>query len=483
MAFRLWKQQTLFLLMFLYAGCTVNISTDKVAFYELEEPVYFDLEEIKARGYLTALVDNNSLSYFIYRGLAMGYEYELLKLFTSELGVDLKIQIVTKLDSAFKLLYRGEVDVLAFSLAITKERQKHMAFTNPHYTTRQVLVQKKPEGWRRMTRDQIERSLIRRQIDLIGKEVHVRKNSAYAERLVHLSEEIGGDIIIIEDGGIADTEQLIEAVNRGDILYTIADEDIATVNANYYPDIDVKTPVSFDQQIAWGIRKNAPDLQAALNAWFDRVKKEPTYNVIYNRYFNSPRSAVARVKSDYSSLGSVTKISVYDDIIKTNAKELDWDWRLLAAIINQESKFNPHEISWAGATGLMQLMPETGQRFGAQDLFNPRQNIRAGARYLAHLDAAWTSRVPDPEERLKFVLASYNAGMGHILDALNLAGKFEADTTVWDGAVAEFLLKKSDPLYYKDPLVKFGYCKCTETYNYVKSVLEIYEQYKLLIKA
>jgi len=479
-----WLSRILFLVIIVWqqSSCTIKTSTDSLLFYDIEKQAYLDLNEIKARGYLTALIDNNSLSYFIYRGQAMGYEYELLKLFTSEIGVDLRIQIITNLDSAFKLLYRADVDVLAFSLAITKERQKHMSFTNPHYTTRQVLVQKKPDGWRKMTLDNIERNLIRRQIDLIGKEVHVRKHSSYADRLRNLSNEIGGDIIIIEDGGITDTEQLIEAVNKGDILYTIADEDIATVNANYYPDIDVKTPISFEQQIAWGLRRNAPELKEAIDIWFERIKKEPTYRVIYNRYFNSPRSAVARVKSDYSSIGAVVKISAYDDLIKEEAEKLGWDWRLVAALINQESRFNPNQVSWAGASGLMQLMPETGMRFGAENLFNPIQNIKAGVNYLIYLDGLWAKTISDPEERIKFVLASYNAGIGHVQDARNLAGKYQADTTRWDESVAEFLLKKSDPNYYKDPLVEFGYCKCTEPYHYVKNVLEIFEQYKTLIK-
>jgi membrane-bound lytic murein transglycosylase F len=482
MAYRFLRSVLWLAFIFPAFQCTVNISSDRLTFLTETDPVKLDWPQIMERGHLIALMDNNSLSYFIYRGQAMGYEYELLKLFTKEHGLDLKIQITNNLDSAFRLLHRADVDVLAFSLAITKDRQNFMNFTNSHYTTRQVLVQKKPDGWRKMTLDNIERALIRRQIDLIGKEIHVRKHSSYADRLRNLSDEIGGDIIIIEDGGITDTEQLIEAVNKGEILYTIADEDIATVNANYYPDIDVKTPISFEQQIAWGLRRNAPELKEAIDIWFDRIKKEPTYRVIYNRYFNSPRSAVARVKSDYSSIGAVVKISAYDDLIKEEAEKLGWDWRLVAAIINQESKFNPNEVSWAGASGLMQLMPETGLRFGAENLFNPTQNIKAGVKYLIYLDGLWAKTISDPEERIKFVLASYNAGIGHVQDARNLAGKYQADTTRWDESVAEFLLKKSDPNYYKDPLVEFGYCKCTEPYHYVKNVLEIYEQYKTLIK-
>lgn len=201
--------------------------------------------------------------------------------------------------------------------------------------------------------------------------------------------------------------------------------------------------------------------------------------VIYNRYFRSPRTSLLRVNSDYSSLGG-NKISRYDEMIKAGAQKLGWDWRLLAAVIYRESKFISNDESWAGARGLMQLMPETARRFGAVNPDDPRQSIKAGVNYFRYLDTFWAKKVSDPEQRLKFVLASYNAGLSHIMDARKLAKKYGKDPAVWDD-VEFYLLKKSDRKFYRDPVVTAGYCKCEEPVNYVKNVLQTFDEYKLHI--
>ncbi|UII33417.1 transporter substrate-binding domain-containing protein [Fulvivirga ulvae] len=444
--------------------------------------VDFDLRKIRERGTLIAIVDNSSTGYFLYKGQPMGYEYDLLALFAEKIGVTLEIKSTTNIDKAFEMLNAGDGDVIAYSLTVTKGRKKIVAFTESHYTARQVLVQKKPKGWRKMTREQLDKALIRNQVDLIGKEVYVRKSSSYEERLQNLSQEIGGDIIILEDQDSAETEELIRRVAQGDIKYTVADETVAFVNAAYYPQIDVRTPISFPQQIAWAVRKNAPELLTEMNDWMKELKKRATFNVIYNKYFKSPRASLRRAKSDFSSIGG-EKISVYDDLIKEAADSLGWDWRLLASQIYQESHFNPEAQSWAGAVGLMQLVPETGYRFGAEDLHDPRQSIRAGVNYLRFLDKLWAKTIEDEGERIKFVLASYNVGLGHVVDARELAKKHNKDPQKWDGNVEYYLLMKSKPDFFRDPVVESGYCRGEEPVNYVREILSRYDQYKQLISS
>jgi len=465
-----------FLLAFLFGFFSCNqLDKNRLA----ATHVNLDLKEIQQRGYLNALVDNNSLSYFIYKGRPMGYEYELLNLLANELKVDLKIKIISGVEKAIEQLNSGEGDVLAFPLTITKERTQYVNFSQPLFNSYQVLVQRKPDNWRSLTQDQTEAKLIRSASDLIGKEVHVIKSSSFAERMKHLSEEIGGDIIIKEDSADAESESLIKRVVSGEIEYTVADHPIAVVNAAYYPNIDVGTILSLPQQIAWGIRKNSPQLLGAINSWLTKIKKEPTFMVIYNRYFKSPRTSLLRIQSDYSSIGG-NKISPYDELIKKNSEKLGWDWRLLAAVIYQESKFRKDDESWAGARGLMQLMPETAKQFGATNPDDPRQSIRAGVNYLKYLDNYWSKTVKNQDERLKFVLASYNAGLSHVVDARELTGKYQKNPTEWTD-VEYYLLQKSDPKFYRDPVVMAGYCKCEEPVNYVKNVLERYEEYKLHI--
>ena len=343
-----------------------------------------------------------------------------------------------------------------------------------------MLVQRKPENWRRLTLDQVNENLIRNPVDLIGKEVYVISGTSHAMRLKNLSEELGGDIIIKEDTINSESESLVRKVALGEIDYTVADHMLAHVNASYYPSLDVQTVLSMPQQIAWALRKNAPNLLGTINQWLAKIKKGPTFMVIYNRYFKSPRTSLMRMNSDYSSLGG-NKLSEYDILIKQGAEKLGWDWRLLASIVYQESKFQMGDESWAGAQGLMQLMPETAKRFGANDIHDPKENIKAGVNYLRYLDRYWTKRIANEGERMKFILASYNAGLAHILDSRKLAEKYGKDSQRWDD-VEFFLLKKSDPKFYKDPLSKAGYCKCEEPVNYVKDVLIRYEEYKLHFK-
>ena len=409
----------------------------------------------------------------------MGYEYELLNLLAKKLDVKLEIKVIKSIDEAFQKLNSGEGDIIAFTLTVTKERKKRVAFTNAHYTTRQVLVQKKPDNWRDMKLHEIEKSLVRNQVELIGKEVHVRNSSSYVERLHNLSHEIGGDIVVVEDSKDVETELMIKKVASGAVQYTVADEDIALVNASYYPNIDVATPISFPQQIAWAVRKNAASLLEAINQWQSRLKKEPTYRVIYNKYYKSPRAAVIRSTSDFASI-SGDKISVYDDIIKEKVKALGWDWKLVVSQMYQESRFHAADTSWAGAIGLMQLMPETGKQFGARNLLDPEQNITAGINYLVHLDSLWAKSISDVEERQKFVLASYNIGLGHVVDARNLAKKYDKNPLIWDDHVAPYLRNKSRPKYFNDPVVKSGYCRGEEPLNYVASILTRYAQYSQL---
>ena len=445
-----------------------------------EPQVEIDLEDIVKRGYINALVDNNSFSYFIYKGHPMGYEYELLQLLAKHLNVSLKIKVTSGVERAFEQLNTGEGDIIAFPLTITKPRREVVNFTRPHFNTYQVLVQRKPKNWRDLSLDEINDSLIRDPADLIGKQIYVIDGTSHELHLKNLSEELGGDILIQNDTLTAESESLIRKVALGEIDYTVADHTMARVNSAYYPNLDVGTVLSIPQQIAWALRKNSPKLMEVIDEWLLQIKQQPTFMVIYNRYFRSPRTSLVRMQSDYSSLGG-NKLSPYDDLIKQGADKLGWDWRLLAAVVYQESKFNPTGESWAGARGLMQLMPETAKRFGATDLKDPKQSLNAGVNYLMYLEKYWTKRIPDQQERLKFVLASYNAGLSHILDARKLCKKYDKDEAKWSD-VAYFLLKKSDPTFYRDPLLTAGYCKCEEPVNYVEVVLERFEEYKIHIR-
>ena len=201
--------------------------------------------------------------------------------------------------------------------------------------------------------------------------------------------------------------------------------------------------------------------------------------MIYNKYFKNQKY-VQMVESDLFALSS-GKISNYDEYFKEYSQFIEWDWRLLASLAYQESRFNPRARSWAGAFGLMQLMPTTARRFGVNWNSSPEEQIRAGVEFIQWLEKRFIDNIPEPEERIKFVLASYNVGYGHVMDAIALAGKYGKDPEVWSDNVESCLLMKSNPKYYKDPIVNYGYCRGIETCKFVIEVIERYEHYTNII--
>jgi len=432
------------------------------------------------RNKLIAVTDYNSTNYFIYRGEPMGYQYDLLKKYAKHLGVELKIKVNKRLEESFTLLQRGECDILAYNLTVTENRKKEIHFSEPYAQTRQVLVQRKPDGWRQMTNRQVNLNVIRNQLELKGKVIYVRANSSYEQRLRNLSEEIGGGIKIIEKDDLTE-EQLIALVARGEIDYTVCDENLAKVNRTYYPNIDVETAISFPQSLAWGVPKNADSLRLSLNNWIKDFKSTLDYALVYNKYFKNRKSALIR-KSDYYTISS-GKISPYDDLFREYSDRIDWDWRLLASLAYQESRFRPTAQSWAGAYGLMQLMPSVINRFGVENKSDPQESIKGGVALLKWLEKQIRKKgIEDEQELIKFQLASYNVGLGHVLDARRLAKKYGDNPNKWTNNVDEYILKKSDPDFYKDEVVYYGYCRGYETYNYVRQIIDRYEHYKNIIE-
>lgn len=441
--------------------------------------VQFDLAEIQKRGKLIALTQNSSTSYFVYRGQAMGFEYELLKKFARSLNVELEIKVVHDLASMFDLLNQGVGDIIACNLSVTNARRQRVRFSQPYNFTRQVLVQ-------RGAADDIKASeilpVVKSPLDLIGKKVYVNQSTSFYSRLHSLENEIGGDIKIVGVPGYFDVEELIEKVAGSEIDFTVADDNVAKLNATYFSNIDIEVQLSFPQKVAWAARLNAPNLQSAINSWMEKSLTTAWYRNTYNKYFNSAKEQRQRFLSEYSSLNG-QKISPYDDLLKEYSTIIDWDWRLLAAQMYQESHFDKDARSWAGAFGLMQFMPETAEMYGIDSSSTEEEHIRAAILYLSWLDDFWQNRIFNPQERIKFILASYNVGLGHVLDAVQLAVELGFDPQVWKGNVAECILLKSQKKYFESEMVKYGYCRGKEPYEYVKKILYQYEHYKQVINA
>jgi membrane-bound lytic murein transglycosylase F len=475
-----------FLLIFL-ASCNFGKSDRTRADQEpldndslVNNEIQRNLENIKKEGKLKALIAYSGTSYFLYRGHPMGYDYELLSRFAEHLNVELELHVSKNINHLISELKKGNADIVAHGLAITNERKKHVAFTDYLFLTQQVLVQRKPDDWRRMTLDNIKKSIVQDPIELIDDTVSVRANSSYYYRLKNLSEEMGGTIIIDTMSGKISTEELIKMVADGEIKYTIADKHLANIYQTYYRNLDVDVPVSFSQRIAWAVNPKNTKLLEEANNWIKAERNEADYFVIYNKYFTNKLSFRSRIKSDFYSINK-NQISEYDHLIKENAKIVGWDWRLFASLIYQESQFNPRAQSWAGAKGLIQIMPATAEEMGVIDPFNPDENIKGGTLYLKKLYDRFDA-ITDPLQRIKFTMAAFNCGYSHVKDAQTLAEINKLDKHRWDSNVDIMILSLSYPQNYNRDEVKFGYVKGVEPYEYVQMIFERFEHYQKFIQ-
>lgn len=226
--------------------------------------------------------------------------------------------------------------------------------------------------------------------------------------------------------------------------------------------------------LGWAVNSSNRALADSLNHWFKssmvaEVRKQESFLL-------STRSIRRHVYSPMlDRAGGV--ISRYDKYFMMYAPLARVDWRLMAAQCYQESCFDPNAQSWAGACGLMQIMPRTADHLGLSrsELFNPEANIAASARYLQELGRHYED-VP-VGERVYFQIASYNGGFFHIRDAMALARKHGRNPHRWDD-VSEFILLLSNPQYYTDPVVRYGYMRGRETVDYVNRIRDRYAQYR-----
>lgn len=477
-----------FLLVFLittnFVGCQFRDKSNldrkgEVVNPIVENSVNRDLEDIKKDGVLRALVVYSSTSYFLYKGQPMGFEYELLERLADHLNLKLELVVSKDLDSQFEVLNRGDVDLIAHGMTITNQRKWEVDFTEYLYLTKQVLVQKMPDNYRDMSWATLQKHLIHDPVELIGDTVSIRRNSAYYERIMSLSNEIGGEIYIDTLDSQLSTGEIIDMVAEGKIKYTIADENLAKINASYRPILKIDVPISFSQRIAWVTRKKSPKFRAIVNKWIREQRKKTSYHVIYNKYFNNKRLFRKRVKSDYYSLNN-NQISKYDPLIKKHVKKIGWDWRLLASQVYQESRFDPDAESWSEAKGLMQVMPATAKSLGITDLSDPEQSIRGGTDYLEDIYQRF-EHIPDSLTRIKFTLAAYNCGYGHVKDAQRLAAHNNLDSTKWEENVDKMLLALSLPKNYNKQFIKNGYVRGSEPVAYIEEIFDRYEHYKQFI--
>lgn len=443
------------------------------------DPVDRDFDDIKDSGVLRMITFYSSNTYFLNQGIEVGFEYELLREFARENDLAVEVIIAGPEENPFDLLNKGIGDVIAANYTITPERKMYAQFTRPYNIVDQMVVYSADEDDRPGTLEELSESNI---------PISVRRNSSYYSRLKELNEQgYNFNINPVSDG--MDTEAALFQVGNGKLRATVADDNMYYASSRYMEGLFPGPTIAESDTIAWAIRKNATDLESRMNRYlykhfrFSDDKETPRrstfLNVLRKKYFEKSRQIAQYYNPEwqYQTMGV---ISPYDEMIKAVAESMELDWLMLTAMIAQESSFNPNSKSWAGAVGLMQIMPQfvdSTAYESYQELYDPVTNIREGARIIKeHLDHY--SYLEDEEERWEFALATYNVGQGHMADARRLAIDQNKNPNDWE-AVSGALLKLMQRRHYQR--ARYGFARGIEPVQYVKEIMNRYRTYEAIL--
>jgi len=423
-----------------------------------------DIDEIKRRKVIRVGMLNNSVAYFIYRGQEVGFQFELAETLSKRLGVRLEVVVPERPVDLTRLLVENLADVVVVSPLPSDPHAAKVAYTQPFSFADQVLVQ--PAGEKPVT--ELSR--------LAGKRVHVRKSSQYFEPLQAAARSVSGMQIVEADESL-ETEDLIAMVGKKEIPLTVANSILLDVEKTYRDDVQGSLVFAKKKPLAFAVRKSSPRLLSRMNRFVLQDCSGAGFQELYDKYFKESKRMV-EVRSD--ALYTSGAISPYDDLARKYGNRYGLDWRLVLAQMYQESKFDPKAKSWAGAMGLLQVMPQTAAELGVEDPWDPESNIRAGVKYLSWLLQRFEPTLPR-RQRIRFALAAYNAGLGHVRDARRLAKVTGLNPDRWFGNVEKAIVLLEKQKFYKR--ARHGYCRGSEPMQYVSRIQTKYDAYSRLMPA
>ena len=434
------------------------------AFGWLSHTAYLPGKKIKKMSHLTKIKRKKSLNvvllnapstYYIGVEGPQGFEYDLLKAYSEHLGVELKITPARTVKEAIELSKNPVIDITSASLAKTPIREKNFNFGPSYFEVQEQVI---------CHRGMRKKSTFPRDVEnLAGLNIVVGENTSYSETLESLQND-GYDINVTYTS-TASTEELLERVSKHEIDCTVADSNVYALNLRYFPEIAMAFSISGREPLAWLLPKGASELKADMYSWLNSFHqkgkmtqlKDHYYSyVLFFDYYNT-KMFYKRIKS---------RLPKYENMFKEAATRFGIPWTLLASISYQESHWNARAKSFTGVRGLMMLTRHTAKLLGVKNRLDPKQSIVGGTRHIKQM-LKFVGDDVTGENRLKFALAAYNIGLGHIRDAQSLATEIGLDENSWrDLKIVLPLL--SQKKYYRD--LKYGYARGEEPVKYVESI-------------
>ncbi len=413
------------------------------------------LERIKLNKKLNVVLLNSPSTYYIGAEGPQGFEYDLLYAYSLHLGVDLNITTVNTIKEAVEYTRYPYIHITSASLTKTPEREKTFNFGPSYFEVQEQVI---------CNRSMLRSKKFPRDVEnLAGLHIVVGEDTSYSETIKTLQAD-GFDINVSFTSEYS-TEELLEKVALKEIDCTLADSNIYALNLRYFTEIAQAFTISGREQLAWVLASGSKELESDMYAWLNTFNQSGAMSQLKDHYYSyvlffdyyNTTMFYKRIKS---------RLPKYKKFFINASKKYNIPWKLLAAVSYQESHWNPKAKSFTGVKGLMMLTRNTAKLLGIKNRLDPKQSIVGGTRHLKQM----LKFVPEDvvgENRLKFALAAYNVGLGHILDARTLARKMRLNPSVWSD-LKQTLPLLSQKRYYKT--LKHGYARGSEPVRYVDSI-------------
>lgn len=415
------------------------------------------LDTIKRKKELRVVMLNAPSTYYIGADGIQGFEYDLIKDYSEHLGVELNITTVNTISEAIEFTKRSDFHVLSASLTKTPSRIAKFNFGPSYFEVQQQVV---------CNRRLLRNKLFPRDVEsLSGLKIKIGEGTSYSDTVRSLIKD-GFDIDITYTTAYS-TEELLEQVSKNTIDCTIVDSNIYALNLRYYPEMEMAFTISERQQLAWVLADDSEKLEADMYTWLNEYSQKGKMAELKDHYYSNVHYFnYYDYKMFYKRIES--RLPIYKKFFVASGLKYGIPWKLLAAIAYQESHWNPNAKSFTGVRGMMMLTNATAKLLGIKDRIDPEQSIVGGTRHIKQM-IKFVPKEVEGENRLKFALAAYNIGMGHIHDARRLAKRLGYNQNIWSDLkqVLPLLSKKK---YYKT--LKYGYARGEEPVKYVESIYD-----------
>lgn len=422
-----------------------------------------DLDGIKQRGVLRLLTLPSPSTFFSLNGQLRGFEYELMRKFASYHQLELDVVVVPERADLLPMLRAGKGDVVAAFMTDQLD-SRDIVFTEPYHYADQVVIGSRDELVMTSAEQLRGRRIIAHRASTRWKTLEALQASGLNVELVAAPED-------------STPEKLIAGVGRGTYDLAVADKHILQAEMAWRGDVTPLWTLVESQPQAWAVRANSLSLRAALNAFADEEYRGLFYNWTHDKYFTYGKKLVKQ-RRELLLQDSLGRLSPHDGIVKQYAAIYGFDWRLLTALMYQESRFKPKSVSSKGAQGLMQVMPRTAKALGIAELDKPENGIHAGVKHLAQLRSRLSPEL-SIQDQTWFSLAAYNAGAGRLRDARSLARELGWNPDRWFDNVEQAMALLAEPRY--GDKARFGRFRADESIRYVREIRDRYLTYVALI--